>query len=84
MKIVIFILVVGVLSATLFSCSPSELEVVIPINATVDEDISVNREGDVVGEEETSGEEEDLTGNCEGDAVGEDGTSGEEEDGTGK
>jgi hypothetical protein len=68
MKKVIFILVVGVLSATLFSCSPSELEVVNPINATVGEDVS-----DI--------EEEDGTGNREGDTVGEDGSDIEEEDG---
>ena len=56
MKKAIFILVVGVLSATLYSCSPSELEVVNPVNATIGEDGEViddgeGREGDTVGED---------------------------------
>ena len=92
MKRLIFILVVGVLGATLFSCSPSELEVVSPINATVGEDGSIedeedgsgNREGDTVGEDGSIEDEEDGSGNREGDTVGEDGSIEDEEDGSGK
>ena len=81
MKKAIFILVVGVLSATLYSCSPSELEIVSPIVSKTD---AGNREGDTVGEDGSDIEEEDGTGNREGDTVGEDGSDIEEEDGTGK
>ena len=70
MKKVIFILIVGILGATLFSCSPSELEVVNPVNATV-------------GEDGVEVEEEDGTGSREGDTVGEDGVEIEEEDDSG-
>ena len=70
MKKVIFIIVLGVLGATLFSCEPSELEMEVPFSSTVGED------GDPV-------EEDDDSGSSAGNTVGEDGDPVEEDDDSG-
>ena len=65
MRKLIFILVVGVLGVTLYSCSPSELDEVTPVNTTVGEDGNEGEEedGTTVGEDGNEGEEEDGSGN---------------------
>ena len=65
MKKLIFILVVGILGATLFSCSPSELEVATPINATVGEDGGIIDECEGV-ESDTIGEGGEIIDEGEG------------------